>query len=98
MRRHCRACNGAEVPSVLDLGLLPLAGGFLSSKDAFAREKAYPLQIHSCASCGLIQVLDPVDPEILFQDYSFSSSTVKPLVDHFAAYAQWLAARLKPKT
>jgi SAM-dependent methyltransferase len=98
IRTQCRACNGGDVPLVLDLGRLPLAGGFLPSEDAFAGEKIYPLQIHSCASCGLVQVLDPVDPEILFQDYSFSSSTIKPLVDHFTAYAQWLSARLKPRT
>ncbi len=96
MRKHCRACRGTDLRSVIDLGPLPLAGGFLANRDAIAKEHLYPLEVHSCASCGLVQVLNPVDTEILFQDYSFSSSTIKPLVDHFAAYAQWLAARLKP--
>jgi novobiocin biosynthesis protein NovU/D-mycarose 3-C-methyltransferase len=76
---------------------MPLAGGFLADQEAAAREKLYPLAVHSCASCGLVQVLNPVDPDILFQDYSFSSSTIKPLVDHFAAYAEWMASRLAPK-
>ena len=98
MRTNCRACNGTDLHSVLDLGALPLAGGFLANQDAIAREKLYPLEIHSCASCGLVQLLNPVDPEILFQDYSFSSSTIKPLVDHFTAYAGWLETHLHPKS
>ena len=98
MRTHCRACDGTDLHSVLDLGLLPLAGGFLASPDAFAEERRYPLEIYCCGSCGLVQVLNPVDADILFQDYSFSSSTIKPLVDHFAGYAQWISGRLKPKT
>jgi methylation protein EvaC len=98
MRTHCRACKGTNLHSVLDLGPLPLAGGFLPSRDAFITEKLYPLEIHCCGFCGLVQVLNPVDTDILFQDYSFSSSTIKPLVEHFAAYAQWLVQRLKPRT
>lgn len=97
MRTHCRACCGTDLRSVIDLGPLPLAGGFLANQEAITREKLYPLEVHSCASCGLVQVLNPVDPDILFQDYSFSSSTIKPLMDHFEAYAQWLAGRLAPK-
>jgi SAM-dependent methyltransferase len=98
MRTHCRACNGTDLHSILDLGAMPLAGGFLANQDAIAKEQLYPLETHACASCGLVQFLNPVDPEILFQDYSFSSSTIKPLVDHFNAYAGWLSTHLHPKT
>jgi SAM-dependent methyltransferase len=96
MRTECRACESTDLRSILNLGPLPLAGGFLPDQEAVQKEKLYPLEIHACASCGLIQVLDPVDPEILFQDYSFSSSTIQPLVNHFGAYAQWLIERLHP--
>lgn len=98
MRTNCRACNSVKLHSILDLGPLPLAGAFLVSPDAFASEKLYRLEVHCCGSCGLVQVLDAVDPDVLFQGYSFSSSTIKSLVDHFAAYAQWLSARLKLRT
>jgi SAM-dependent methyltransferase len=96
MRTHCRACAGTDLRSILDLGPMPLAGGFLAGAEAAANEKRYPLEIHACAGCGLVQVLNPVDPEVLFQDYSFSSSTIKPLVDHFDAYAEWLVRKLRP--
>ncbi len=98
MRTECRACRSIDLHSILDLGPLPLAGGFLSGPEHFSKEQLFPLEIHCCASCGLVQILNPVDPEILFHDYSFSSSTVAPLVDHFSEYAKWLISRLRPKT
>jgi hypothetical protein len=98
MTPKCRACASPNLESVLDLGPLPLAGGFLPNREAIAAEKRYPLEIHGCRECGLIQIVNPVDPEILFQDYSFSSSTIKPLVDHFDSYAEWLVQNLRPRT
>jgi SAM-dependent methyltransferase len=89
-RTTCRVCEGERLECFLDLGRMPLAGGFLSGPEAIATEKTYPLPVHVCLDCGLVQILEVVDPEILFQDYSFSSSTVGPLVTHFESYARWL--------
>jgi len=78
--------------------MMPLAGGFLKDKEAAKKEQLFPLPIHCCESCGLVQILEVVDPEILFQDYSFSSSTIAPLVKHFEDYAQWLNDKLHPQS
>jgi SAM-dependent methyltransferase len=82
----------------VDLGAMPLAGGFLPSREAIAAEQRFPLIVHVCEDCGLIQIVDPVDPDVLFQDYSFSSSTIGPLVTHFQQYAAWLHQRFAPRT
>jgi len=76
---------------------MPLAGGFLADQAAIAEEQTYPLPVHVCLKCGLVQILEVIDPAILFRDYSFSSSTIPPLVKHFEAYAEWLIQRLSPK-
>jgi SAM-dependent methyltransferase len=96
MRQECRACGGRSLETVFDFGPMPLAGGFLSGRDAIANEERFPLQVHVCPSCALVQILDPIDPDILFRDYAFSSSTVGPLVQHFDAYAEWLVKRFSP--
>lgn len=96
MRQECRACGGRSLETVFDFGPMPLAGGFLSGRDAIASEQRFPLQVHVCGTCALVQILDPIDPDILFRDYAFSSSTVGPLVQHFDAYAEWLVQRFKP--
>lgn len=96
-RTTCRGCESDHLDVFLDLGGMPLAGGFLPNTEAIAREESYPLSVHICRTCGLVQILEVVDPEILFQDYSFASSTVSPLVQHFENYAAWLRDRLDPR-
>ncbi len=96
-RSTCRGCNSSRTLQILDLGMMPLAGGFLRDAETARSEKRFALSVHCCEDCGLVQILDPVDPEILFQDYSFSSSTIGPLVQHFENYAAWLVDNLKPR-
>jgi novobiocin biosynthesis protein NovU/D-mycarose 3-C-methyltransferase len=76
---------------------MALAGGFLRSADDIASERRFPLRVHVCAACRLVQILDAIDPGVLFHDYSFASSTIAPLVAHFEAYADWLVARFRPR-
>src|SRR6185295_7859141 len=93
----CRACGNHPLTEFLDLGNMPLAGGFLRSADDIPGEKSYPLPIHVCDACGLVQIVEPVDPNVLFRDYAFASSTVGPLINHFTDYAKWLNDRYQPK-
>ncbi|HZV05145.1 MAG TPA: class I SAM-dependent methyltransferase [Gemmataceae bacterium] len=95
--KSCRGCGADRLALCVDLGEMPLAGGFLPNQAAIANEQKYPLVVHVCEDCGLIQIVDPVDPDILFQDYSFSSSTIGPLVAHFEQYAAWLHKRFTPR-
>ena len=81
----------------LDLGALPLAGGFLT-EEQIPSEQQYPLVVSVCEHCGLVQIASPVDPDILFNDYSFATGTIPGLVRHFDGYAQWIADVLAPKS
>ena len=93
----CRGCGAQQVRPFLDLGELPLAGGFLS-EEQIPSEKRYPLLVSVCDTCGLVQIVHPVDPEILFQDYSFATGTVPGLVKHFDGYAEWITGNLGSKS
>lgn len=92
-RTDCRGCGSLNIETFLDLGEMPLAGGFLNSKDDY--DALFELKINFCHDCSLIQISNVVDPEIMFQNYSFSSSTVKPLHDHFESFASWLVESTK---
>jgi SAM-dependent methyltransferase len=94
----CRACGQPTVRPFFDLGVLPLAGGFLRGEQDIVSEQRHPLVISLCDSCGLVQITDPVDPEILFGDYSFATGTVAGLVRHFDGYAEWIKERFSPRT
>jgi SAM-dependent methyltransferase len=92
----CRSCLSLDnFICILDLGQMPLAGAFLNTKD-IVKEKKYPLKVYSCVSCGLVQFLNHIDPNILFNQYSFSSSTVFPLVSHFEKLALEISKFVSP--
>jgi SAM-dependent methyltransferase len=97
VKDSCRGCGAQQVRPFFDLGELPLAGGFLT-EDQVPGERRYPLLVSVCEACGLVQIVRPVDPEILFQDYSFATGTVPGLVKHFDAYAEWITRVLAPKS
>jgi len=97
MNATCRACAGANLELLLDLGPMPLAGGFLDGPAAAEAEQLFPLPVHVCRDCALVQIVQPIDPAILFHDYSFSASTIPGLVTHFDQYASWLQQRFQPR-
>ena len=93
---QCRSCLSTELELFLDLGMQPLAGGFLEPSQ-IAKEKKYPLRAYVCNICGLVQIFDVIPPDTLFDNYLFSSSTVQYLVNHFANYAKWLSDNYHPE-
>jgi hypothetical protein len=87
-RTCCRACESDRLTMFLSLGPQPLANAFLSSLTEFAEEALYPLDVYFCESCSLVQLLDVIDPEVLFRDYIYVTGTSDTIASHNAAYAR----------
>ncbi len=79
----CRICKSSDLIKIFDLGEMPLANAFLKKEDLDKPELKFPLAVYFCKNCGLLQLLDVVNPEILFRHYYYLTSTSKPLADHF---------------
>ena len=92
LRTTCRACGGAPLVRFLELGPTPLANSFLTTADQL--EHSYPLDVYFCQQCSLVQLLDVIDPEVLFRDYIYVSGTSATMRRHFQEYADTVAARL----
>jgi methylation protein EvaC len=91
----CRFCFSNKLTSVINLGYMPLAGGFLKSINVL--ERYYPLEISFCKNCYLLQSVNVIDKDVLFKDYFYFSSVSKTLTDHFKDLAGELTIRLKTK-
>jgi len=89
----CRICKSSDLVRILDLGEMPLANAFLKKEDLDKPETKFPLAVYFCKSCGLLQLLDVVNPEILFRHYYYLTSTSKPLADHFVELGKNLVDR-----
>ena len=90
LRTTCRVCGGGDLARFLELGPTPLANSFLRLPEEFGAEAPYPLDAYFCENCTLVQLLDVIDPEILFRDYLYCSSFSETMLKH----AQELAHRL----
>jgi methylation protein EvaC len=88
-RTICRLCGSTRLTEVLDFGYVPLAGGFLR-RDQLSHEYYYPLQLHFCQDCYLLQVLTIISPRRLFSNYFYHSSSISTLVNHFNEMAKEL--------
>ena len=87
-RTACRACSRTGLVEILDLGLQPLANAFLRAESEFAGETRFPLALYGCATCGLLQLVDVIDPEVLFRHYIYVTGTSETIAAHNRAYAR----------
>ena len=91
---RCRACGGAELLPVLDLGRVPVADRLVPAAGLDGPEPAYPLAVVFCPACALVQIDYTVPPEELFaRDYPYYSSFSPALLAHSRANALDLIAR-----
>lgn len=93
-RDTCRACGGRGLEAVLDLGEQPLANALLRHPSEFAVERRFPLVLHACRDCGLVQLVDVIDPALLFAHYLYVTGTSETIARHNRALADQVTARL----
>ncbi len=58
----------------------PPANALVSPAEAARPQIVYPLDVYRCADCGHLQLLDIVDPKVLFPHYVYVSSTSPVMV------------------
>ena len=84
---QCRICGNRKLTRFLPLGKIPLPNGFLKPVDLKKDEPKYPLNVGICASCGLVQLMQIVNPEVMFRNYVYIPSTSKTRMNNFAQIA-----------
>ena len=85
-KSFCRLCGSGNLSLAHSFGLSPLANNLLDSLDDIA--KSYPLELNFCNDCCNIQLNTVVSPNLLFDEYLYTSSTSKLFVSHFEEMAK----------
>ena len=93
----CWICRSPNIVQFLDLGLMPLPNAFLKSKEQGKGEKKYPLRVGFCPKCTLVQLMDIVDPELMFKNYVYIPSASKTRLDNFLQITQEMIRKLPSK-
>ncbi len=95
-RKDCRLCGSERLTLAFALAPTPPANAFVPASELGREQARFPLDVFFCDSCGHVQILDVVDPRVLFENYVYVSGTSPVFVRHFDSYAQDLIARYSP--
>ena len=86
-RGTCRLCGGQHLELVLQLAPAPLVDAYVSAARLGEVQVTYPLDLFLCNDCSHVQLLDVIEPEVLYADYIYATSSSPGLVEHFQRYA-----------
>jgi len=94
---RCRVCFFSPLRRYLDLGLTPLANGYLKREQLTQPEFIDELALLLCENCGLSQLSRVVNPDRMFRQYLYVSSTPQTFRDHCVELARSATARVLKK-
>ena len=78
----------------LSLGEQPPSNSFLRV-DQIGDEESFPLEVYLCKSCCLVQLVDVVPGDVIFDDYVYLASESKALVAHYQGLVDGLSTDCK---
>lgn len=96
-RDCCRLCDNTQLELVLPIAPSPIADDYVSRDRLNELQDSYPLDLYLCMDCGHVQNIDVVDPEILFRNYTYITSSSLGLVEHYRCYASEIVERFQVK-
>jgi SAM-dependent methyltransferase len=95
-REICRLCASQQLQMVLPMAATPVGDAYVAAEHLDKPQETYPLDLWLCRSCGLAQLIEMVDPEILYVDYPYLTSISLGLPEHFRCYAKEVVDRINP--
>lgn len=89
----CRVCGNNDWLEVLSLGTVPLANGYVSSKQLDTPEPTYPVEVITCQHCWLMAIRHVVDPSSLFRQYVYTTSDSELITGHMNTIVEWASSK-----
>ena len=87
-RNNCRLCGSQNIEMVYPMPACPPVDNYRFENETDINLPRFPMDLYLCNECGHAQLLDIVDPQILFGNYIYTSSSSPDLDKHFTEYAR----------
>jgi len=91
-RDSCRLCCSHNLQLALPLKPSSLCDAYVQEKK---EQISYPLDLYFCNDCGFAQINTIVNPEIIYRDYIYVTTSSLGLSKHFQGYAEEVCTQLK---
>ena len=87
IRKDCRLCGSQKLEKVLSLKNSALCDVYLKEPE---KQEFYPLGLNLCMDCSFVQLSTVVNPEIIYKDYIYVTTSSSGLDSHFSKYCNEL--------
>lgn len=94
-RNDCRACGSGDLDLVFSLKPSPVGDAYVTAEKVNVPQPSYPIDLYMCRQCGLAQLIDVIDPEILYGEYIYVTASSLGLAEHFRGYADSVIDRCR---
>ena len=81
----CRLCSSQNLSCVLPLRPIPLGEHYSTTPQTI--EERFPIDIYMCNDCTAVQTNDDIDPNFLWDGYTYFSGQTKKILEHFNDFA-----------
>lgn len=96
-RNDCRLCGGKDLALAVPMPATAIADAYVAKGQLSEAQAVYPLDLYFCRTCAHVQLLDVVDPRLMFRsDYTYLSGSSAGIIKHFREYAASVLQREKP--
>jgi hypothetical protein len=80
---QCRVCSSKNLSKVLEFEPSSVADGYISKEQFELTQELFEMDVYLCSACGLAQLLTVVQPEDIYIDYLYKTTTSVGLPQHF---------------
>jgi len=95
-RKTCRLCDSSDLGLVLQLVHQPIGDIYIPPERLNVVQENYPVDLFLCNTCGHSQLLDVIDPNTIYGNYIYLTSSSLGLVEHFHKYAYEIMNKINP--
>lgn len=95
-RDTCRMCGENNSLKVLPLAPTALCDAYVPAGHLHGVQEVYPLELYLCRNCGYVYLPYVVDPEIIYRNYIYVTTSSLGLSKHFQGYADEVLRRINP--
>ena len=82
----CRFCHSELKHTFVNLRMSPPSNSYIKLEDADKGQMNYPLNVHVCDKCFLVQLGEFESPQNIFSDYTYFSSYSSSWLEHAKKY------------
>ena len=97
-RETCRLCDSKDVALVVKLNPVPLAEKYTASSEEAKSAPVYPIDLYMCSTCSHVQLLDVINSQDLWADYTYHSGQTQGIVSHFKEVSEKIISKYSPTT